>query len=201
MKLIVLDMVKYSYKILLFFLFSVSLSAQTKNEKESRIQLSEFPENAQILIQPIISDVRRIKHYKEIDGEYVSFESKFKYKKYWYSVEFSRLGILEDIEVEIKERNLESIISKTINLYLKENFIKYDIIKIQEQYVADSSTEDTSFLKSVLENRNVLNSNYELIIAVKSSEDWQLKEMTFGPKGEFLSSRNIQQGSYEYILY
>ena len=201
MKLIVLDMMKYSYKILLLFLFSVSLSAQTKNEKESRIQLSEFPENAQILIQPIISDVRRIRHYKEIDGKYVSFESKFKYKKYWYSVEFSRLGILEDIEVEIKERNLESIISKTINLYLKESFIKYDIIKIQEQYVADSSTEDTSFLKSVLENRNVINSNYELIIAVKSSEDWELKEMTFGPKGEFLSSRNIQQGSYEYILY
>lgn len=194
-------MMKFKHIILLLLLSPISLSSQTKNEKESRIQLSEFPQNAQSTMHSIIEDVKRVRHYKEIDNDQVSFESKFKYKRHWYSAEFSRLGILEDVEVTIKKSDLDEDIFKTIIAYLKNTFLKHDIIKIQEQYVIDSSTDAKDFITTVFENRQAINSNYEIVIAVKTENHWELKEMTFGFKGEFLSSRHIQQGSYEYIMY
>jgi hypothetical protein len=201
MKSIVLDMMKFNLMSFLLVLFVLELSAQTKNEKESRIQLSEFPTQAQITINSIIKGVKRIRHYKEIDGNQESFESKFKYKKNWYSVEFSKSGDLEDIEVRIRERQLNTVTKNNIKSYLKNHFFKYDIIKIQEQYTSSHTTETQEFLKTVLEKRKAIDSNFEIVIAVKSSKNWQLKEMTFNTTGEFLKSRDIQEDSYEYIMY
>ena len=194
-------MMKFNLVPFLLLLFVLELSAQTKNEKESRIQLSEFPAHAQITINSIIKEVKRIRHYKEIDGNLESFESKFKFKNHWYSVEFSKSGDLEDLEITIKERQLDATVKNTIKNYLKHHFLKYDIIKIQEQYTSSHTTEAQVFLKTILENRNSIDSNFEIIIAVKSSEGWELKELTFNTTGEFLKSRDIQQDSYEYIMY
>lgn len=201
MKSIVLDMMKFNLMPFLLVLFVLELSAQTKNEKESRIQLSEFPAQAQTTINSIIKEVKRIRHYKEIDGNQESFESKFKFKNHWHSAEFSKSGDLEDLEVTIRERQLDDTIKNTIKSYLNNHFLKYDIIKIQEQYTPSHTTETQVFLKNVLDNRKSIDSNFEIVIAVKSSEGWELKELTFNTTGEFLKSRDIQQDSYEYIMY
>ena len=114
-------MMKFKIITLFLFLNVANFSAQTKNEKESRIDLSDFPQQALATINSIINDVRRIRYYKEIDEEHKSFESKFKFKHHWYSVEFSNTGILEDIEVTIKEKQLDDISKKNIIIYLKDN--------------------------------------------------------------------------------
>jgi hypothetical protein len=201
MKSIVLDMMKFNFIPFLLIIFVLELSAQTKNEKESRIQLSEFPTQAQTTIHSIIKEVRRIRHYKETDGNLESFESKFKYKKHWYSVEFNKSGELEDIEVRIREDHLNTVVKNMIKSYLNDHFLKYDIIKIQEQYSSSRTAHTQLFLKTILENRKSIDSNFEIIIAVKSSEGWDLKELTFNKTGEFLKTRDIQQESYEYIMY
>lgn len=201
MKSIVLDMMKFNSIPFLLILFVLNLSAQTKNEKESRIQLSEFPAQAQTTINSIIDEVKRIRHYKEIDGNHEGFESKFKYKKHWYSVEFSKSGNLEDIEVRIRERQLNTVTKNKIKSYLKQHFLKYDIIKIQEQYTPSRAAENELYLKTILKDRKSTDSNFEIVIAVKLSEGWELKEMTFNAAGKFLNSRDIQQDSYEYIMY
>lgn len=201
MKSIVFDMMKFKIIPFLLLLFVVELSAQTKNEKESRIQLSEFPSQAQTTINSIIKSVKRIRHYKETDGNLESFETKFKFKKHWYSVEFSTSGDLEDVEITIRERHMEDAIKNTIKSYLKDQFSKYDIIKIQEQYSSSPTAETQVFLKTILQNRKSIDSNFEIVVAVKSSKGWELKEMTFNTTGEFLKSRDIQQDSYEYIMY
>ncbi|MDG5490405.1 hypothetical protein [Psychroserpens sp. SPM9] len=187
--------------VLCIWISCFSLEAQTKNEKESRIPLTEFPNESQILLKTIIKKVKRSRFYKETDGSKLSFESKFKYNKYWFSVEFNNLGTLEDIEVLVKEKHLSKPVKTAIRSYLKTNTTKYEIIKIQEQYVYSSDHSEATFLNSILENRTTLSSNYELIVAMKSQKTWELKELTFDEKGDFIKARNLQQDSYEYIMY
>ena len=86
-----------------------SITAQTKNEKEFRISLSEFPQNSQEILSAVQDQVKRIRFYKEIDGDQESYESKFKFGKRWFSVEFSKDGVLEDIEVTVKEKQIENM--------------------------------------------------------------------------------------------
>jgi len=160
-------MKKFKITTLILLWFTISISAQTKNEKESRIKLDDFPSQAQTVIKSVIDDVKRIRHYKEIDGKHESYESKFKYKKFWFSVEFDNSGNLEDIEVTIREKFIEQTARIEINSYLKNEFIKYDLIKIQEQYLSKHSTENQQFLNQVLNQRTSLHSNYEIIVAVK----------------------------------
>ena len=175
--------------------------AQTKNEKESRVQLLDFPKASQATLKAISKHVKRIRYYKETDGEKHSFESKFKYKKHWFSVEFDSLGTIEDIEVSVKKRQLGPDPKIAIYDYLKAHSSKYDIIKIQEQYVYKADISEVQFLNYILENRLNLASNYEIIVAIKSDIGWELKEMTFDSKGALLKLRNVQQDSYEYIMY
>lgn len=202
MKLIVLDMMKFRLVLIICIWFSCfNLEAQTKNEKESRIQLSHFPEQAQSVLNTLTTQAKRIRYYKETDGNKLSFESKFKYKGHWHSVEFSNLGALEDIEVLVKEKQLAKPVKTAIRSYLKTNATKYDIIKIQEQYVYSGNHSGVAFLNSILENRKTLSSNYEIIVAMKSQKSWKLKELTFDEHGAFINARNLQQDSYEYIMY
>lgn len=202
MKSIVFDIMKCKVLLIIFTCFCfTSLNAQTKNEKESRVSLSQFPENAQTQLNIIPKKAKRIRYYKESDGEKQSFETKFKYEKYWYSVEFNNSGILEDIEVRIKERQIPDSIKTEIKTYIGNRSDKFDLIKIQEQYIYVDSISETQFLNSILENRATTVSNYEIIVAIKSNKIWELKEMTFDSKGAFLNARNLQQSSYEYIMY
>lgn len=185
----------------ILFCLALNLSSQTKNEKEFRIELDAFPEPSQTVVNTIIDTVRRIRHYKEIDGENSSYETKFKYGKHWFSVEFNAFGVLEDIEVLVKEREVNTEINTKINSYLKTHYSKYDFLKIQEQYLFNKSESPQQFLKSILEQRKDTLSNYEIIVALKTNGNWEIKEMTFDENGIFLKERTLQQDSYEYIMY
>ncbi len=175
--------------------------AQTKNEKESRIRVEQFPEEAASIVNTVIESVKRIRYYKEIDNDNESYESKFKFKKHWYSVEFDKDGTFEDVEVTIKERHIPEAIKLNIKSYLETHFDRFDFIKIQEQYLYESEGDAKQFLNTVLQKRPDIASYYELVVATKTNKNWSIQEMTFDSNGAFLNSRPVEQDSYEYIMY
>lgn len=181
--------------------FTIFSYGQSKNERESKISKTEFPIAALQTLSVIPDKAKRIKYYQETDGDKLSFESKFKFQNLWYSVEFNDDGILEDIEVRVRKHQLPKQIKDQIHTYLNNNCDKFDIVKIQEQYVQNGLSPDMSFLKSTISNRKTTDSNYELIVAIKNNKEWTLKEMTFDKQGVFLNSRALQADSYEYIMY
>lgn len=195
-------MSRYKLLILILCLFSTfEYFGQSKNEKESKVLRTDFPIAAQQLLSLTPDNAKRIKFYQETDGDKSSFECKFKLHHFWYSVEFDQEGTLEDIEVKVRKHQIQESIRTTINNYLDQNSDKYDIIKIQEQYVYDGTLPAIEFYKSTLSNRNSISSNYEIIVALKRNKSWTLNEMTFDINGRYIKSRELQTNSYEYIMH
>ena len=105
------------------------MTAQNKEEFEKRIDAKAVPENAVEAIQPFLKEAKRIRWYHEYDGDKESFECKFKKFGYWFSVEFDKEGLLEDVEIKIKYHTLpHDIKEKIIDCYLlSEDCLKHEI--------------------------------------------------------------------------
>lgn len=186
---------------LLFILNVCIVNGQTKNEREEKVALSEFPTEAQKVITLIPKACKRIKFLREIDGKKTSYEAKFKYKKQFYSLEFSKAGIIEDIEIKVKPKHIKAEIKNEIDTYLKQSYLKVNWVKLQRQFVFDTTLDTQSFLDKVFNNSPSLSSNFELIAEVKTKEKRHLVEFLFGPNGEFISQRIVSPSSYNHVLY
>jgi hypothetical protein len=174
---------------------------QTKNEKEVRVQLSEFPELTQNTVNALPKDCKRIKFYKETDSDKLSFEVKFKYHKQRYSIEFSETGQIEDIEIITKFKNIAVSTKSKIKDYLNQSYSKHKFIKIQRQYVYSSDGDTSLFLTNVLSEQPSLPHNFEIIAEVKSKKLRDIREFTFNNQGTFINSRILIPTSYEHVLY
>ena len=96
--------------LLAFFLSIISqlTFSQEKHEKEERIERSDFPEAALKVVNSLPTNCKRTRFYKETDGEKYSFETKFKYRKKNYSLEFSVNGQIEDLEVITQFKHIKN---------------------------------------------------------------------------------------------
>ncbi len=174
---------------------------QTKNEKEERIPLAEFPEAAKAVIKNLPDDCKRLKFYKETDGEKQSFEVKFKYKRKRYSLEFSIDGNIEDIEVLTKLKNIDETVKTKIENYFASSFTKHKFIKVQEQYIYNVKLDAKTFVDNVLNNNSLKAPNFEIIAEVKTDKKRDIREFIFNTFGEFVNFRILNPTSYEHVLY
>lgn len=192
-------MKKFSLITLIFYC-TVSFS-QSKNEKEERIDASEFPEAAHSYFKGISGQVNYLKFYKETDGNKHSFEAKFKLNKRHYSVEFDTLGNLEDIEIVVKDKHIPKPTFKTMMNYFNTHFDRVRFIKIQKQFLNNSKLSDQQFINYILVSPVGKNTHFEIIAEIKTNGERFLKEFTFKNTGEFEKSRPVSSSSYEHALY
>lgn len=176
-------------------------TGQTKDEKEERINVSKFPETAQNIIKTLPKNCKRLKFYKETDGDKKSYEAKFKYNKQRFSLEFSKDGIIEDIEIITKLKKIQDSKANNIKAYFNNSFGKHKLLKIQKQYVFTTKTSAAQFVTNVLLENSKIAFNFEIIAEVKTENERNIREFTFNNAGEFLSSRVINPSSYEHVLY
>lgn len=191
---------RFKLLILLLCLGQIAIS-QTKNEKEERVALSNFPQAAQTLLETLPKDCRRIKFYSETDGQKKSFEAKFKYKGQRFSLEFSENGEIEDLEVQTKIKAIDDTKRNNITNYFDTTFSKSKLIKIQKQYVYNSELDTELFLAQILSGSTNIAPNFEIVAEVKIEKQRELREFTFDSSGDFLNYRTINPTSYEHVLY
>lgn len=175
--------------------------AQNKYEREYRIKKSQFPEKALNHITEKLEGAKRIKFYKETDSSKTSFETKFKKDKLWYSVEFDKEGNLEDIEIIIKEIDIPSDSFMSITTYLQDNFLKYRIRKIQQQYPFTEEEQTDKTIKNAFQNLMLPSINYEIIVSGKKEEGYGQYEILFDANGAFIQSRKSLPPNYDHVLY
>ncbi len=189
-------------KTLLILIFiSQFVFSQTKNEKEERITESEFPETAIEVIKNLPDDCKRLKFYKETDDEKQSFEVKFKHKSKRYSLEFSKDGVIEDLEVLTKFKTINEEKKSKIEDYFKSRFNKYKLIKVQKQFVYHEKLDPLTFANDILDNTSTEAPNFEIIAEVKTNKKRDIREFTFDESGIFVNFRILNPTSYEHVLY
>ncbi len=185
---------------LIFLFFSGILLSQEKRERETRIKESAFPKTALETISSYLKDAKRIRFYREFDGKKISYETKFKKDRLFFSVEFDSIGVLEDVEFLIKKVDIPEDSWKNIETHLEQNFDRPRIKKIQQQY-ARQNRDDAQTLKEAFQNLLVPYINYELIISSKNGEGFQEYEVLFDANGTFVKLRKSSPQKYDHVLY
>ncbi|OZV70607.1 hypothetical protein [Winogradskyella aurantia] len=186
---------------LFIFIFSSIVFSQAKDEREERITLKEFPEPAISLIKNLPKNCKKFKFYRETDGTHKSFEAKFKYKKHLYSIEFNLKGIVEDIEQNIKFKEIDHDIKSKISNYFDGNFSKVKIIKTQKQYLLIPDIDHSTQTRDILTKEDKSHTNYEIIAEVQTNNKREFREFTFSGSGEIIAFRILNATSYEHVLY
>jgi hypothetical protein len=187
--------------ILASFLFCFQLAhSQYKYEKEHRILKSQFPTEAIAIIEENITDYKRIKFYKETDSIKISYEAKLKKDKLWYSIEFNEDGKLEDIEILIKSTDIPNDTYSNIEHYLNNNFTKYRIKRLQQQYPSTNDSLDEIF-KNAFQNLILPSNNYEFVVVGRKEKGYLDYEILFDADGNFKQIRTSLPPNYDHVLY
>lgn len=173
------------------------LTAQSKQERESRVERTEFPEAAQQLLDLFSQKGKGVKFYRETDGDEVSFEMKLKVNRRWRSVEFDENGRLEDIEVTIRKRRIAQQALRNIQEVLDSLSDKNKIEKVQLQFIPTSDNPQEMLERL---DRNQFD-NYEIIAAFKEKRKIYRKELLFSSQGMLLQSRDIKRIAYDFLLF
>ncbi|WP_298954683.1 hypothetical protein [uncultured Nonlabens sp.] len=168
-----------------------------KIEKEEKITLDLIPKSMEKAVVEIGYARKKVRYYRETDGEKVSYEAKLRYRGKKYSIEFNENGILEDVEIDTHKRKISKEALLNIESVLDTMARKYLIEKIQEQYLAKHKT--TTQIKENISNNKI--DNYELIVAFKDKRTIYRKEMLFDKKGNLISLRDVKRLEYDFLLF
>lgn len=168
--------------------FCANSIAQDKFEREFRINPDQVPQQAANFLSDVEFD-RDIRWYKEEGLNSYSFEAKTKYRGKDYSIEFNKKGLIEDIEVRVKSKDLVTETLDNIEMVFDEEFDRYRIRKIQLQYTGEENS-----LKSFLENGDSrgLIRKFEIVVKGRKNKDYGLWEFLFSEKGDYLSKLKIR---------
>lgn len=172
----------FRFLAIIFCLFAGTPGIAQKIEVENRIRKETFPSDALQYLQDRYPDLRRVKYYREISADTVSFEAKFRLDRHLYSVEFFADGTLMDIEKKIRFRTLPEDARRKIEARWTEDFQKFRVIKCQEQTIGDRI-------------------RYEIEVRGKTEEDTEFYQYLFESDGAFVDREVIVQRPTDMTLY
>lgn len=161
--------------------------SQQKFERESRLSKDDLPAFA-VDFQSLFTDGQTLKWYHEEGLNRESIEAKYKRNGKLFSVEFDTLGVIEDVEIKAKLKELPKTIQKSINTTFKEESDRYAIDKIQLQYSGGQSDLQQSALKGECATCSV---KYEVVVRMKRDKQLVSFEYLFDREGSVLMRSEI----------
>ena len=179
--------------IILLLCGSLCCSAQNSfnDGKEERIKKVDFPKNAiELLKNTLPKEVEEIQYYKEQDPVKSSYEAKLKYKGKKYRIEFSEKGILEDVKVTIKAKNIKPRTLEMIKKHMYNTYTSFRFKKIRRQY-QNNNSQPKKVIRNGFLGDTKSGFSYEIIAEVKKKKKRYFIEITFTKDGNFKSVRTI----------
>ena len=179
-----------------FGIFYASYS-QEKIEKESGIKASQVPSPAKEWLEDAFENVDKPKWYLELSQQGKSYEAKFKYNNHFHSVEFDSLGNVQDVEIELKESELNPEIWKEIQAYFDSDYLEVKVEKIQRHLAGSPSDLEDYFDEE--ESEGII-TRYEIVYQGKN-DLWELWEAIFDKNGVFLSKLKVQIRTNHHLIF
>lgn len=170
-----------------------------KVEREVSIKQRDVPQPAKDWLVDTFEDIKRPNWYKEFNEIGYSYEAKFKLKKHFYSVKFDSLGIILDVEIELKLSELSEELQLALKDYFTANYETYQINKIQIQYTGLPDDLEDFFDEDEKEG---ITTRYEIEYRgkVDSNKD-EIWEALFTEKGKFIQKRVIKVSSTDNLIF
>lgn len=166
-----------------FLLLCCGIQAQTKFEKEYRIKENQAPQKA-VLFFKDLDLASKVKWYQEKSQDGISFEAKVIHNHRKYSIEFTKVGTIIDLEIQVDFKKLPKPIQNTIKNILTQRFEKFHIEKVQMQFTGDAETLKTiAFAKKSSHNQIPA---YEVVCMGKHKKEWEYYELLIDKKGTIL---------------
>ncbi|MBW8361204.1 MAG: hypothetical protein K0M56_03340 [Kaistella sp.] len=178
--------------------YSGTLSAQKKFERESRIKEKDVPAKALRFVDEVAGK-NSLKWYREeaLTGE--SIEAKFRHNNAKYSIEFDTSGNVADIEITVDWGSLNPGLREAVELKLKSDCLKHQVIKVQKQYTGSESNL-LSMLKTGADNPS-LTVKYELVVRCSKQRKVSLFEYLFSESGKQISASEIIFKNSSHLVY
>ncbi len=183
---------------LLIFSIGICFSQNEKYEREFRIKKNEAPSMSVHFIDSVFAN-HKIKWYKEVGLLDTSYEAKTKYHKKLLSIEFSKDGVFEDLEVTSNINEIPLPTQKKIHEYFSLMHPKYSIQKFQVQYSGDQYRVFEYYVNT--KNSQGIITQYEIIISTKNNGVYVLLEYLFSENGEYISNKLIKTKFTDNIEY
>ena len=196
-------MKKHTTFFLLLLCGCYSAFGQIKYEKEERIQKEELPVAVVQLLPLMKANAKRIRYYREFDGQSISYEVKFKKHGAHFSVEFNQEGVLEDVEVLVAKSALPTVVLETV----KTHFQSVKLTRIQKQFVHPQGVNPVHTLRAVfgkyssVKHDVLTKSAYEIVVSGKTQNGYQQFEVLVAPSGKLLKKSTILTKDYEHVVY
>ncbi len=194
----VIDMMKYKMVVMLmFFAFAKATFSQAQNdikqEREESIAVDEFPQPALPFIKQLNVENKRVRYYRETDGDDYSYEAKFKNNRREYSIECYPNGNIQDVEITVRRRTIDDAIWNKIEDHFKAESKRFKVTKIQRQYV---------YSEDILQRiATGLNDNFEISVSFKSKRKIYRKEYLISASGDIVKIRDVKRQEYDFILF
>lgn len=174
--------------ILLYTVLCISLNAQTKFEREVRIRESEAPSDAVRFIQEG-NFTTRVKWYRELSHDGLSFEAKGRKNGLLYSIEFNSVGNPIDIERTVRFNDLPPVMQTRIASSLESVFETYRILKTQIQWTGSPR----ALLELLQQGTTELqwHTAYEIVLSGRQNRQRAMYEVLIDPSGEIINIATI----------
>ena len=159
-----------------------------------------MPQPALQLLQEAMPGMKKVRYYEETDGDHFSYEAKLRYQGQFLSIEFTKEGVLEDVEVRVNYKDLPSLLRREIESYLQKECETFKVIKTQKQY-RHTGAEPLVTITDAIEKKDNNEIFYELEIDLRTGSGWSSHEFLFNQSGELISKRRIITRPLDNLLY
>ncbi len=160
-----------------------------KTEREYRIKPELVPQKAKDFIATFNIN-RSVKWLQEVGDDGASIEAKFKYKGQRHSVEFTKDGVLQDVEIVIGLGDLPEDTKQEITSYFAQEFDYFKVEKIQAQYNNTVKEIINRTAKKLVASSLI--PHYEVVVKTRNSGKKSKRyEVLFNEKGTFISRSQV----------
>jgi len=185
--------------VIISLIFTITVQAQQKVEKEYRLKEADVPAEAKNFLESLFTNHAKIRWYKEESLTGVTIEAKKKEKEGIYSIKFSLAGQLLDTELTQKFSQLPQAVQKNINKYLHTTYKRAKIKKVQIQWLAPPD-----IISSLIKGQkpsDAYTTNYEVEFSGIKDGQGKLYETLFDQSGQPQQTKEIIQRNIHHLLY
>ncbi|WP_036601561.1 hypothetical protein [Olivibacter sitiensis] len=187
-------------KCLLMILLGIGqcLFAQEKVEREYGISKREVPEKALKFIEENYAG-KGVRWYREENLQGYSIEAKLRWKGLWHSVEFDTSGHLQDVEIEIKYKEIDADVREEMEEEMGDLFSSYKIDKVQRQWSGSEAIVSQLIQKGKADDG--YEQRYEIVVKGKKDGRTNLYELLFNEEGVMLKKAKIIDRGVNHLIF